>query len=130
MQGIGVGVPSLVKAGEGIVYDVQNIPSWKKIHLKEILEKGFNCPVYVLPLGYSILFKDLIKVAVFSGHSLISNDRVNVPELFFLMIFCPEIISFLIYPVVHLFLGAYSGTVAVINNTTIIVLYVLFFITL
>jgi len=47
VQGIGVGVPSLVKAGAGIVYDVQNIPSWKEIHLKEILEKEFKCPVYV-----------------------------------------------------------------------------------
>lgn len=47
VEAIGVGVPSLVKAKDGIVYDVQNIPSWKKIHLKEILEKEFNCPVYV-----------------------------------------------------------------------------------
>lgn len=47
VEGIGIGVPSLVKAGEGIVYDVQNIPSWKKIHLKEILEEEFGLPVYV-----------------------------------------------------------------------------------
>ncbi len=47
VEGIGVGVPSLVKSGEGIVYDVQNIPSWKEIHLKEILEAHFKLPVYI-----------------------------------------------------------------------------------
>ncbi len=47
VEGIGVGVPSLVKAASGIVYDVQNIPSWKKIPLKEILEKEFKLPVYI-----------------------------------------------------------------------------------
>ncbi|MCU4156877.1 ROK family protein [Carboxylicivirga sp. A043] len=47
VEGIGVGVPSLVKASSGIVYDVQNIPSWKKIPLKDILEKEFKLPVYI-----------------------------------------------------------------------------------
>lgn len=45
--GIGVGVPSLVDSEIGVVYDVQNIPSWKEIHLKDILEKRFNVPVFV-----------------------------------------------------------------------------------
>ena len=31
--GIGVGVPSIVDIEEGIVYDVQNIPSWKKVRI-------------------------------------------------------------------------------------------------
>lgn len=44
---IGLGVPSLVDVEKGIVYDVQNIPSWKKVHLKEILENIFHRPVYV-----------------------------------------------------------------------------------
>jgi len=47
IKGIGVGVPSLVDVEKGIVYDVQNIPSWKKVHLKDILEEKFNAPVYV-----------------------------------------------------------------------------------
>lgn len=47
VEGIGVGVPSLVKAASGVVYDVQNIPSWKKIPLKDILENEFNVPVYI-----------------------------------------------------------------------------------
>ncbi|TRX70962.1 ROK family protein [Carboxylicivirga sp. M1479] len=47
VEGIGIGVPSLVKASSGVVYDVQNIPSWKKIPLKDILEKEFNLPVCI-----------------------------------------------------------------------------------
>jgi len=47
VAGIGVGVPSVVDVEKGIVYDVQNIPSWKEVPLKEILEKRFGRPVYV-----------------------------------------------------------------------------------
>lgn len=36
---IGVGVPSVVDSVEGIVYDVQNIPGWEKVHLKDLLEE-------------------------------------------------------------------------------------------
>ena len=44
---IGIGVPSVVDAEKGIVYDVQNIPSWQEVHLKEILESRFGIPVFV-----------------------------------------------------------------------------------
>lgn len=44
---IGIGVPSVVDAARGIVYDVTNIPSWKEVHLKEILEGEFHVPVFV-----------------------------------------------------------------------------------
>ena len=47
VAGIGVGVPSVVDVEKGIVYDVQNIPSWKETHLKEILEERFQVPVYI-----------------------------------------------------------------------------------
>ena len=47
VAGIGVGVPSLVDVEKGIVYEVQNIPSWKKVPLKEMLETQFRRPVYV-----------------------------------------------------------------------------------
>ncbi len=36
---IGVGVPSVVDPEEGVVYDVQNIPGWEKVHLKDLLEE-------------------------------------------------------------------------------------------
>ena len=47
VEGIGIGVPSVVDGQNGIVYNVLNIPSWKKVHLKDILEAEFNIPVYV-----------------------------------------------------------------------------------
>lgn len=43
--GIGIGIPSLLNRREGIVYDVQNIPSWSEVPLKQILEAEFNVPV-------------------------------------------------------------------------------------
>lgn len=36
---IGIGVPSVVDSVEGVVYDVQNIPGWEKVHLKDLLEE-------------------------------------------------------------------------------------------
>ncbi len=47
VSGLGVGVPSIVDVEKGIVYDVHNIPSWKEVHLKKILEEKFKVPVYV-----------------------------------------------------------------------------------
>src|SRR5688572_2454989 len=46
-EGIGIGVPSIVDTKKGIVYDVVNISSWKKVELKKILEDRFKAPVYV-----------------------------------------------------------------------------------
>jgi glucokinase len=47
IDGIGIGVPSVVDAERGIVYDVVNIPSWKEVHLKELFEKEFKVRVCV-----------------------------------------------------------------------------------
>jgi len=47
VTGIGIGVPSLVDVKNGIVYDVQKIPSWREVHLKDILENHFGVKVYV-----------------------------------------------------------------------------------
>ncbi len=47
VTGIGVGVPSVVDSHRGIVYNVANIPSWKEVHLKAILEEDFGVPVAV-----------------------------------------------------------------------------------
>ena len=44
---IGIGVPSVVDVRRGIVYDAQNIPSWKEVPLKEYLEDRFRIPVAV-----------------------------------------------------------------------------------
>lgn len=47
VTGIGVGVPSLVDVKNGIVINPTNIPSWHKVHLKDILEEQFNVPVCI-----------------------------------------------------------------------------------
>lgn len=44
---IGIGVPSVVDAAQGIVYDVVAIPSWKEVHLKDILESKYGMPAFV-----------------------------------------------------------------------------------
>jgi glucokinase len=44
---IGVGVPSVVDVEKGIVYDVTNIPSWKAVPLKELLENRYKVPVHI-----------------------------------------------------------------------------------
>ena len=44
---IGIGVPSVVDVRRGIVYDTQNIPSWKEVPLKDYLEDRFHVPVAV-----------------------------------------------------------------------------------
>jgi len=45
--GIGIGVPSVIDIQKGIVYNVQNIPSWDEVHLKTILEDRFHVPVSI-----------------------------------------------------------------------------------
>ncbi|MBX2843903.1 MAG: ROK family protein [Flammeovirgaceae bacterium] len=47
VSGIGIGVPSVVDTEKGIVYDAVNIPSWKEVLLKDILENEFHIPVYI-----------------------------------------------------------------------------------
>lgn len=47
IEGIGVGVPSVVDLKNGIVYEVQNIPSWKEVKLREIINNKYNIPVYI-----------------------------------------------------------------------------------
>ena len=47
VKGIGIGVPSVVDMQKGIVYNVANIPSWKEVYLKDILEAKFKLPVFV-----------------------------------------------------------------------------------
>lgn len=47
VKGIGIGVPSVVDVENGVVFNVTNIPAWKRVPLKEILEKEFSVPVRV-----------------------------------------------------------------------------------
>lgn len=47
VDGIGIGVPSVVDTEQGIVYNVVGIPSWKEVHLKDLLENRYHVRVAV-----------------------------------------------------------------------------------
>ncbi len=47
VDGVGIGVPSVVDPINGIVYNAANIPSWREVHLKEKLEERFNVEVKI-----------------------------------------------------------------------------------
>ena len=47
VAGIGAGVPSVIDLATGTVFDVQNIPSWKKVPLKARLEERYRRPAFV-----------------------------------------------------------------------------------
>lgn len=47
VAGIGIGIPGIVDTKSGIVYNVQNIPSFKAVHLKEILESELKKTVFI-----------------------------------------------------------------------------------
>jgi glucokinase len=78
IESIGVGVPSVVDVGRGIVYNVANIPSWKEVHLKAILEMEFRLPVadnndcncFALGeyyFGTGKMYKDMVCLALGTG---------------------------------------------------------------
>jgi glucokinase len=45
--GIGCGVPSVVDVERGIVYTVENIPSWQKVPLRDELESRYQVPAHI-----------------------------------------------------------------------------------
>lgn len=47
IDSIGIGVPGLVDATEQMVYDVVNIPAWKKIPLQHLMQSRYQVPVNV-----------------------------------------------------------------------------------
>lgn len=46
-EAIGIGVPGMVDSNKGIIYDLANIPAWKEVHIKKLVEAKFNRPVFV-----------------------------------------------------------------------------------
>ncbi len=91
VTGIGVGVPSVVDVEKGIVYDVVNIPSWKEVHLKDILEREFEVPVWInndvncfvlgeKHFGQGKPFGNLMGISIGTGigSGLILNNRLYI----------------------------------------------------
>ena len=47
IAGVGIGLPGLVDYEKGIVRFLPNIPGWRNVHLKSILQKKIKLPVFV-----------------------------------------------------------------------------------
>ena len=47
LKAIGIGIPGLVDVEKGIVFDVVNIPSWKSVPLKQLVEERYKIPVCI-----------------------------------------------------------------------------------
>ncbi|MDR1883590.1 MAG: ROK family protein [Prevotella sp.] len=91
IRGIGIGVSGIVNTGKGIVQDAINIPSWKKVPLKDILEKEFRIPVFVNNdsncfafgeryYGEGTLYRDIVCVTLSIGVGagiIINNELYN-----------------------------------------------------
>jgi glucokinase len=45
--GVGLGLPGLIDAHQGIVHFFPNIPGWMQVNLKQILEKKLKLPVFI-----------------------------------------------------------------------------------
>lgn len=88
-EGIGIGVPGLVDEKRGIVYDLLNISSWKKVELKKYLEDHFKVPVRitndanVFALGEKIYgagkkFSNMVGIAMGTGFGtgIIANNKL------------------------------------------------------
>ena len=44
---IGIGVPSVVDVDRGVVYNVTNIPAWREVELKKLVEERFGIPTFI-----------------------------------------------------------------------------------
>jgi len=86
---IGIGVPAVVDISEGVAYDVQNIPTWKLVPLKELLKERYGILVYLnndancFALGEKIYGKGLpyknfvsLSLGTGIGMGIIINDSL------------------------------------------------------
>ena len=47
VKAIGIGVPGIIDSKNGIVLEVNNIPSWNSLHLKQVVENKYKVNTYV-----------------------------------------------------------------------------------
>ncbi|MGM0375512.1 MAG: ROK family protein [Bacteroidota bacterium] len=89
IAGIGIGVPSLVDVLEGIVYNVEHIPSWRRVHLADLLKKHFKTSIYVNNdancfaigekyFGKGLKYRNMVGIVsgVGLGTGIIADDRL------------------------------------------------------
>lgn len=76
--GIGLGLPGPVDSIKGIVHFLPNIPGWKEVNLKSILQKRLKFPVFLdndaklmalaeYRLGYAAKFKNVLCITLGTG---------------------------------------------------------------
>ena len=46
-KAIGIGVPGIVDPETGVIYDIQNLPAWKEVPLRSLLEARYAVSVYL-----------------------------------------------------------------------------------
>ena len=89
IKGIGLSLPSRIDRNRGVMYDIRNIPYWKNMTIKRILEDEFNTKVWInndvncFILGekyYGMCkdFKDIVYISLGSnaGVSVIVNNKL------------------------------------------------------
>ncbi|MEN8153293.1 MAG: ROK family protein [Acidobacteriota bacterium] len=47
VKAIGIGVPGIIDSKNGVVIEVNNIPSWNGLHLKQVIENKYKISTYV-----------------------------------------------------------------------------------
>jgi glucokinase len=78
VNAIGIGVPSVVDMEKGIVYMAHNLPTWRSVPIKRILERRFGVPAFVnndancfalgeLHFGLGTGYRNLIGLIVGTG---------------------------------------------------------------
>ncbi len=91
IRGIGIGVSAIVKTDKGVVQDAINIPSWKEVPLKDILEREFKIPVFVNNdsncfafgeryYGEGTIYRDIVCITLSIGVGagiIINNELYN-----------------------------------------------------
>lgn len=88
--GIGCGVPSLVDVDRGIVYSVENIPSWREVPLKDKLEERYGVDAFInndanafavgeLHFGKARGHKDVVALTIGTGlgAGIVINGRLH-----------------------------------------------------
>lgn len=88
--GIGVLVPGPVDYGQGLIYELPNLPKWRNIPIKDILENSLGIPVYVdkdnngalLGLKWKNVFKNTDNVVYFSAIEGIGTGILLNSEIF------------------------------------------------
>ena len=47
IKAIGIGIPGVVEPNSGVIYDILNLPAWKEVPLRQLLEERYDLPVFL-----------------------------------------------------------------------------------